>query len=180
MALPSTMHTFRLDVADVDRGVYAEVELRVARHPSETVPYLLTRVLAYALELREGLAFGRGVSVAEDADLWAHDPTGRITLWVEIGSASADRLHKASKLGAEVAVYTHRDADALVAGLAGQRIHRAEALRVIGVPGDLLAGLEARLGRNNTWGVLRTEGVIYVSMGEDSATGALTLRTLAS
>jgi hypothetical protein len=36
---------FELTVSDVDRGVYESVTLKVARHPSETMEYLATRVL---------------------------------------------------------------------------------------------------------------------------------------
>ena len=57
MAIGSTVHTFDIQLADVDRGVYETLALRVARHPSETDEYLLTRVLAYCLEYTEGIAF---------------------------------------------------------------------------------------------------------------------------
>ena len=46
MALGATVHRFQIDLSDVDRGVYEALDLRVARHPSESVPYLLTRTLA--------------------------------------------------------------------------------------------------------------------------------------
>ena len=49
------MHTFTVDLADVDRGVYEQLSLRVARHPSETASNVLLRVLAYALEYEEGI-----------------------------------------------------------------------------------------------------------------------------
>ena len=39
-----------IELADIDRGVYTTLDLRVARHPSETEEFLLTRVLAYCLE----------------------------------------------------------------------------------------------------------------------------------
>ncbi|MGH9750400.1 MAG: YaeQ family protein, partial [Candidatus Polarisedimenticolia bacterium] len=41
MALTATMHAFDIELADADRGVYETLELRVARHPSESVEYLL-------------------------------------------------------------------------------------------------------------------------------------------
>ena len=61
MALTSTVHVFELSVSDVDRGVYESATLKVARHPSESAEYLITRVLAYALELQEGLALTYGL-----------------------------------------------------------------------------------------------------------------------
>ena len=50
MALQATVHVFRVSLADSDRGVYETLELRVARHPSESAEYLVTRLLAYCLE----------------------------------------------------------------------------------------------------------------------------------
>jgi len=50
MAAGATMHTFAVQLADVDRGVYEDLSLRVARHPSETGAFMMTRVLAYCLE----------------------------------------------------------------------------------------------------------------------------------
>ena len=49
------LHRFEIRLADVDRGVYTDLDLRIARHPSEDNPYLLTRVLAYCLEYSEGI-----------------------------------------------------------------------------------------------------------------------------
>ena len=60
MALTATIYNFEIDLADNDRGVYDSVALRVARHPSESEEYLLTRVLAYALEFTPGIAFSAG------------------------------------------------------------------------------------------------------------------------
>ena len=62
MALTATIYNIDIDLADGDRQVYETLALRVARHPSESEAYLLTRVLAYALEYREGIAFSRGLS----------------------------------------------------------------------------------------------------------------------
>ena len=65
MALTATMHRFELDLSDVDRGVYQQLELRVAQHPSEAVRYMLARVIAYCLSWEEGIAFTRGLAAAD-------------------------------------------------------------------------------------------------------------------
>ena len=36
MALGATIYLFNIELADSDREVYTALELRVARHPSET------------------------------------------------------------------------------------------------------------------------------------------------
>ena len=49
MALKATIHKAQLQIADMDRGVYADHALTIARHPSETDERMLMRVLAVAL-----------------------------------------------------------------------------------------------------------------------------------
>jgi uncharacterized protein YaeQ len=97
MALSATVYHLQVDLSDVDRGVYQALDLRVARHPSETMRYLLTRVIAYCLCYEEGIAFTKGLSDAEDPALWIKDLQGNLRAWIEIGTPSAERLHKASK-----------------------------------------------------------------------------------
>ena len=161
------LHRFEIALADVDRGVYADLDLRVARHPSEDGPYLLTRVLAFALEHKEGLAFSKGLSEADEPALWLRTPDGRVLEWIEVGSPAPDRLHRAAKLAERVVVYAHRRPDLLVQRCAKERIHRAESIRIVRVPGDLLAGLEQRLDRNNKWDLSVHEGRTTIVCGGD-------------
>ena len=51
MAAGATVHRIEVNLSDVDRGVYETLDLRLARHPSETMRWLLTRTLAYCLSL---------------------------------------------------------------------------------------------------------------------------------
>ena len=106
MAIGSTMHTFEVQLADMDRGVYDDFSLRAARHPSETDAYMLTRVLAYGLEFAEGIAFGGGISQTDEPAVLVRDLTGQITAWIEIGAPDAERLHYGSRLAERTVVYT--------------------------------------------------------------------------
>ena len=147
VAQGATIHVFTVRLADADRGVFESLELRVARHPSETAEYLLTRVLAYCLEYTEGIAFTKGLSDADEPAITVRDLAGALRSWIEVGAPEAPRLHTASKAAPRVAVYTHKDAAALAARLGGERIHRSEALEIYGVDRELLAALSARLER---------------------------------
>ena len=109
MAIGVTMYTFDIQLADVDRGVYEDLSVRVARHPSETDAFMLTRVLAYALEYEEGIAFSEGISATDEPAVLVRDLTGALVAWIEVGAPDAARLHTGSLAGARVAVYTHRD-----------------------------------------------------------------------
>ena len=110
MALGATTHTVEIALSDVDRSVYETLDLKVARHPSETMRFLLLRTLAYALEYEEGIAFSKGgLSSTDDQPIAIHDPTGIFLAWIDVGSPSAERLHRASKAARRVALYTSAD-----------------------------------------------------------------------
>ena len=96
------LHRFQIALADVDRSVYTDLDVHVARHPSEDVPFLLTRVLAFALEHAEGLEFGKGLSDADEPAVWRRTGDGRVLTWIDVGSPAPGRLHRAAKLGALV------------------------------------------------------------------------------
>jgi uncharacterized protein YaeQ len=130
MALSATIYNFSIQLADVDRAVYENFELRVARHPSETAEYMLTRVLAYCLEYREGIALTDGVSATDEPAVLVRDLTGRVTAWIEVGSPDADRLHRGSKLAGRAAIYTHRDPGSVLAQLADRKIHQAAEIPI--------------------------------------------------
>src|SRR5215813_39610 len=129
MALTATIYKVDIDLADHDRHVYESLAIQAARHPSESEEYLVARVLAYALEYREGIEFSRGgVSGPEEPAILVRDLTGRIGTWIEIGTPDAARLHKASKAADRVVVYVHKDPRQFLNQLAGEKIHRADAL----------------------------------------------------
>src|SRR3982750_1541904 len=108
MALGATIYNFDIDLSDTNRNIYESLSLRIARHPSESEEYLVTRLLAYLLEYAEGIEFSRGVSEPDEPAVFVRDLTGTITTWIDIGTPDAARLHKASKSGARVVVYTHK------------------------------------------------------------------------
>jgi len=174
MTLTATIYNFDIELADADRHVYESLALRVARHPSESEEYLVTRVLAYVLEFTEGIDFSRGVSDPEEPALAVRDLTGAITTWIEIGTPDAARLHKASKAAARVVVYTHKDPDQFLRRLAGERIHRAQALELYAIDRGLIAALTARLERRVAFSLSVTERELYLSIGTDTLTGAVT------
>ena len=179
MAQTATLYSFEVELAHVDRGVYASLAFRVAQHPSETDEALLTRVLAYCLEYADGIQFSsQGLSEPDDPPISIRDATGAIRVWIDIGVPDAGRLHKASKAAARVAVYTHKDPARLVRLLEGERIHRREALEIYAVDRDFLAAWVARLSRRMTFDLSVSDGQIYLVLDEATLTGAVATQPL--
>jgi len=173
MALTATIYNFDIELADTDRHVYESLALRVARHPSESEEYLVTRVIAYVLEFAEGIEFSRGVSSPDEPAIAIRDLTGTLTTWIDIGTPDAERLHKASKTAGRVAVYTHKDPAQFLKQLAGKKIHNAAALELYAVDRALVSALVARLERRVTFAVSVSGRELYLTIGADNLSGAV-------
>lgn len=179
MAAGATVHTFEIALSDVDRGVYEKLAFKAARHPSEAAEFLVARVLAYCLEYEEGISFSRGLAEAEEPAVWVRFPDGRVKLWIEVGLPDAGRLHRAAKAAGRVAVYTHRGLSSLLRNLERRRIHRAEEIRIVGLPREVVDPLAARLDRRTALDLSVSDRTLYVGLGPLSLAGRLDERRLA-
>lgn len=164
MAAGATIHTFDATLADVDRGVYESFALRVARHPSETDAFMLTRLLAYCLEYEEGIDFTEGIAAKDEPAVLVRDLTGSIVAWIEVGAPDAARLHLGSKQADRVAVYTQRNPGPIVAAWAGKKIHRVSEITLNSFEPGFIDTLVSALDRRNTVTVSVTERHLYVEL----------------
>ena len=108
------------------------------------------------------------------------DLTGVLRAWIDIGAPDAARLHKAAKAAPDVTVYVHRDPDQLLAKLAGERIHRADVVRICEVDRDLLAAFVARLDRRMDFDLAVSDRTLYLSLRDETFTGAVNERRIAA
>jgi uncharacterized protein YaeQ len=134
MALKATIFKVALQIADMDRGYYADHLLTIARHPSETDERMMLRVLAFALNAGEGLAFGRGLSTDDEPDLWQRDLIGAIRLWIDVGLPDEKLLRRACGRADEVVVYAYGRGMELWWGRSRTDLERMQNLRVLSVP----------------------------------------------
>lgn len=173
MATGAMIHTFAVQLADVDRGVYEDLTLRVARHPSETDAYMITRVLAYLLEYEEGIAFGEGISATDEPAVVVRDMTGHLVAWIEVGAPDAERLHYGSKLADRTTIYTHRDPAKVMAPWAGKRIHESERIVLHSFDPGFIDAAVAVLERRNTMTLSITERQLYLELGGANLSSAV-------
>lgn len=173
MAIGATIHTFEVQLSDVDRGVYEQLSLKVAQHASETTAFMVTRVLALCLEHEEGIAFGDGVSSGDEPAVVARDATGALVAWIEVGAPEAERVHRGSMAADRTAVYTHRDPDRVAARWAGKRIHRPEDVRLVSFDPGFVDAVADAVARRTTMSVSVMEGTLYVEVNGSSLSTAI-------
>ncbi len=158
------LYRFRLEVSDIDRDRYESLDFRVALHPSETLPYLLTRVLAMALSTEVDLSFSKeGLGNPDEPSLAISKPNGGYSLWIEIGNPSARRLHKATKASDRVQIYTAKDPQQLQRDYHGEEIHKKEKIEIISIPLATLDRLVAHLQRDNKWSLMHQQNELTIS-----------------
>ena len=111
MALKATIYKANLQLADMDRQVYGDHGLTIARHPSETDERMMVRLLAFALNVppsndHGALEFAKDLWDTDEPSLWRRDLTGQLEHWIDVGQPDDKRLMRASARAAQVSVYS--------------------------------------------------------------------------
>lgn len=173
MALKATIHKAQLQIADMDRHVYGDHSLTIARHPSETDERMMIRVLAYALnvpadDLRGRLEFSKGLSDVDEPELWQLDLTGDVVHWIDLGQPDDRRLMKAHGRSERVSVYSYASStDVWWRGLEG-KLTRTPKLTVWQVPAEQSQALAALAERSMQLQISIQDGSVYVSTASAS------------
>ena len=177
MATNARILKAEIQVSDMDRHYYATHALRLAKHPSETDERVMIRMLAFALNAHPSLEFGRGLSSAEEPDLWQRDDTGLIERWIEVGQPDEQSIRRACGRAREVLVYTYsgrsaqiwwdKNADALA---------RCRNLSIVDIPADASAALASLAERKISLQCLIQDGHVQLMDPETSVQISPTVR----
>ena len=167
MALKSTIFKADLQISDMDRHYYQQHALTIARHPSETDERMMIRVLAFALNASEALAFGKGLSDTDEPDLWQKDLTGAIEVWVEVGQPDDRAILKACGRADKVLVYSYSSTSHIWWGQTGSRVERAKNLKVVNIPAQASQALAALAQRTMQLQCTIQDGQIWLGANED-------------
>jgi uncharacterized protein YaeQ len=174
---PPVRIEYRVTVADVDRNVEAGGRLIVEQGDEEPTEHLTLRVLAWCAFHEAGLEMGPGVHDPDGADLWSHDPTGRVSTWIECGATSADKLRRVSRhrRGARVRVlHDSLDELARLATDLARGTQRVDGIELWLIDPELVERLASQDLRRHAWSVTIVGGRLYVDADALPFDGALT------
>ncbi len=162
MALKATIFKAELGVADIDRGLYGNFPLTIARHPSETDERMMVRVLAFALNAHERLEFGKGISSEDEPALWRRDLTGAIEEWIDVGLPEERLLRRACGKAGRVILYTYGGRGVDVWWAQNQKdLVKQPRLRVIDVPQEASRAMAKLADRKMTLTATIQDGQIF-------------------
>jgi len=177
MAVKATIFKAELQVSDMDRHYYQAHSLTLAQHPSETEERLMVRLLAFALNASDSLAFGRGISTDDEPDLWQKDLTGTIERWIEIGQPDEQRIRRACGRAGEVLVYTFSGRSAAIWWEKNAAaLERCKNLSVIDVPSETSRAIAALASRGMQLQCFVQDG--HVQLMNDAETVSIDLAWL--
>ena len=170
MALPSTVYRASVQLSDLDRQVYEQLQTTIVKHPSETAERLVARLLAYALCYQEELTFTKGVGSGDEPDLWSKGPDGRVRLWIEVGLPDPERLAKSCRHVERAILFACGAPQTQSRWLAQhqQKLGSSQNLTMIGIESGFLAKLVENLQRAINWSLTVTEGALYLTVGDET------------
>lgn len=168
MALKATIYKAELQLSDIDRGVYGDYSLTIARHPSETDERLMIRLLAFALNVPAdsglgALEFAKDLWEADEPSLWQKDFTGRIIHWIDLGQPDEKRLMRICARVDRVSVYSYNSSTAVWWKGIESKLARARNLTVWQIPPDQSEALSALARRTMQVNVTVQDGGIWMS-----------------
>jgi uncharacterized protein YaeQ len=168
MALPSTVYRASVQLSDLDRQVYEQLQTTIAKHPSETPERLVARLLAYSLCFEEGLVFTKGVGSGDEPDLWSKSADGRVRLWIEVGLPDPERLAKSCRHVERAILFACGPAQSRWLTQHQPKLASSQNLTVIGIDFKFLESLVAGLQRVINWSLTVTEGALYLTLGDET------------
>lgn len=168
MALKPTIYKAQVELADSDRNCYESHALTLACHPSETLERMTVRLLAYCLNSARGLDFTKGISTADEPDLWCHADSGEIKQWIELGQPEEPRLRKACGRAEAVLVYAFGKSSDTWWKLNGEAISALPRVQVWQFAWPEVEALSALMSRTMQLNISIVGGVMYVDNGEAS------------
>lgn len=164
MSPKSTVYQFSIELSDTDRGVYETFKLPTALHPSESLEFMMARVVAFSLEYGEGISFSAGIGATDDPAVSIRGLDGTYEAWIDVGAPSAERLHRAAKLAKRVVVYCHRSTEVVYEQLSQTPIFRGEEVAFYSFDNEFISSLVSELDRRNEMTISRSDGTLYIDL----------------
>ena len=173
MALKATIYKANLQLADMDRHVYGDHAVTIARHPSETDERMMMRLLAFALNVpadtnNGALEFAKDLWDTDEPALWQKDLTEQIVQWIDVGQPDEKRIMRASPRAARVAVYSYSASTPIWWSGIETRITRAANLTVWKIDAEQSQALAAMAQRTMQLQLSVQDGHVWVSNGTDT------------
>ncbi len=173
MAIKATIFKAQLQLADMDRNVYADIATTIARHPSETDERMMVRVLALALGWPPGnpegqLELAKDMWDTDEPALWHKSFSDEILHWVDVGQPDDKRLMKASGRARKVTLFVFQSSTPIWWDGIVNKLTRASNLHVWQIPHEQSQALGTLAQRSMQLQLTVQDGTVWVNNGEQT------------
>jgi uncharacterized protein YaeQ len=173
MAIKATIYKAQIQLADMDRSIYGDHNVTIARHPSEADERMMIRLLAFALNApaddhQGALEFAKDLWDVDEPSLWQKDLTGQIVQWIDLGQPDDKRIVKASPRAERVAVYSFTHSTPIWWKGIANKITRTSNVTVWQVPAEQSQALAKLAQRTMQLQVTVQDGTVWVGNGAES------------
>jgi uncharacterized protein YaeQ len=178
MALTATLYDFDVALSHVEMGLQLQLQVRAARHPSETLERVWLRLLAFCWFHQERIAFGPGLSDPDAPDLYADDLTGQKELWIRVGRPDPARVQREADRAGKARVGVLFDAparmEAFLSEARAAQLSRLRRVELLAADPSLLAALAAQDQRRTRLAMTIVGDHVYADVGGRALEGPLT------
>ena len=181
MAIKATIYKASVQFSDLDRNVYSDHSLTIARHPSETDERMMIRVLAFVLNAPANndlglLEFGKDMWEPDEPCLIQTDLTGLTEHWIDIGQPDEKRVLRACGRAKRVSIYTFGTTATAWWSKTAPKLARTSNLTVWQIPAEQSMQLAALAERGMSLQFTIQDSVLYIESG--NGTVEITLNCL--
>ncbi|MCL1068646.1 YaeQ family protein [Shewanella olleyana] len=164
MAPKAIVFKAALQIADMDRHYYADHQLTIAQHPSETDSRMMVRLLAFIMNASDALQFSKGLCIDDEPELWEKSLSDEINLWIEFGQADEKWLRKACGRAKQVQLITYAGRSVPIWWQQNeQALQRYKNLSVFNIDEESVKAMEVFVSRNMKIQVSISDGEIWLS-----------------
>jgi uncharacterized protein YaeQ len=166
MALKPTIYKFNITLADINNHHYPNLNLTVAQHPSETTERMIVRLLVFCLHSFDDsenlLAFTKGLSSADDPDIWQKTLDDQLLSWIDVGEPSFDRMKKACRLAKNTFVYSF-NTKSDVWWRQNKSQFETLPIQFFAFQWAQIQALAKQVERKSSWSITISDDLLYVS-----------------
>jgi uncharacterized protein YaeQ len=168
MALKATIYKAQIQLTDMDRGVYADHNVIIARHPSEADERMMIRLLAFALyvpadDKNGNLEFAKDLWDVDEPALWHKDYTEAILHWIDVGQPDDKRLMRAAGKAERVTVLSFANSTPVWWKAIESKLTRADNLVVWQIEAAQSQALAKLAERSMQLQVTIQDGTVWMS-----------------
>lgn len=109
MALSSSIYKVDVNLSNLDTHYYQNLNLTIARHPSETEARMMYRLLTFLYCAHEDLEFTKGLGDVDEPALWQKNRMGEIIQWIDLGMPDLKRIRQSLGKSHFVKVFTYQE-----------------------------------------------------------------------